>query len=77
MSESLSKNQQQTDDTFGFKWKKRNTYESEAVQSEWTRWLFEKYLDSDPSRLDTLLAGGQTYPRCWFRQWWIGFSFVW
>jgi len=58
MSESLSKNQQQTDDTFGFKWKKRNTYESEAVQSEWKRWLFEKYFESDPSRLDVLLAGG-------------------
>lgn len=58
MSKSLSKNQQQTDDTFGFKWKKRNTYESEAVQSEWKRWMFEKYFDNDPSRLDVFLAEG-------------------
>jgi arsenite methyltransferase len=53
-----SENQQQTDETFGFKWKKRDTYESAAVQSEWKRWLFEKYFDNDVSRLDALLAEG-------------------
>ncbi|MBM3349154.1 MAG: class I SAM-dependent methyltransferase [Betaproteobacteria bacterium] len=58
MPKSISKNQKQTDDTFGFKWKKRETYESEAVQSEWRRWLLEKYFDSDSRRIDDLLAGG-------------------
>lgn len=58
MSKPISENQKQTDETFGFKWKKRNTYESEAVQSEWKRWLFEKYFDGDPNCLDILLAGG-------------------
>ena len=56
MTNVTSKTQQQTEETFGFKWKKRETYESPAVQREWKRWLFEKYFDSDPARLDQLLS---------------------
>lgn len=55
MSNKLSNNQLQTEDAFGFKWKKRETYESPAVQSEWKRWLLEKYFDGDIQRLDDLL----------------------
>ena len=51
----ISENQKQTEDIFGYKWKKRDTYESEAVQKEWRRWLLEKYFDNDASRLDALL----------------------
>lgn len=47
--------QRQTEETFGFKWKKRETYESAAMQQEWRRWLFEKYFDNDASRLELLL----------------------
>lgn len=60
MSNKLSINQIQTEDTFGFKWKKRETYESPAVQSEWKRWLFEKYFDGDIQRLDDLLNSNGT-----------------
>jgi SAM-dependent methyltransferase len=56
MSDSISTNQKQTEDTFGFKWQKRETYESPAVQAEWKRWLFEKYFDGSESRLDELLG---------------------
>ena len=55
MTKSSDSKQKQTQETFGFKWKKRDTYESTAVQKEWRRWLFEKYFDNDPSRLDELL----------------------
>lgn len=55
MKEEMSENQRQTQKSFGFKWKKRDTYESEAVQQEWKRWLFEKYFDGDATRLDRML----------------------
>lgn len=58
MTNKTSKTQQQTEETFGFKWKKRETYESPAVQQEWKRWLLEKYFDGDPSRLEQLLSSG-------------------
>jgi arsenite methyltransferase len=55
MTKLQSDSQAQTSDTFGFKWKKRDTYESPAMQQEWRRWLLEKYFDNDPSRLAALL----------------------
>jgi arsenite methyltransferase len=59
LTDKTSQSQRQTEETFGFKWKKRETYESPAVQQEWKRWLFEKYFDGDHSRLDQLLASGR------------------
>jgi arsenite methyltransferase len=59
MTQAQSDTQAQTSDTFGFKWKKRDTYESAAVQQEWRRWLFEKYFDNDPARLDDLLGASR------------------
>lgn len=56
MNTDISKAQKRTEDTFGFKWKKRETYESPAMQQEWQRWLFEKYFDNDVARLDELLS---------------------
>ena len=58
MNHHTSTNQQQTEDAFSFKWKKRETYESRAIQSEWKRWLFEKYFDGDPRKLNDLLNRG-------------------
>jgi arsenite methyltransferase len=55
MANQASSNQSQTKDTFGYKWKKRETYESDAVQQEWRRWLFEKYFDNDETGLAELL----------------------
>jgi arsenite methyltransferase len=39
----LSKTQSQTEETFGFKWKKRNTFDSEASLARMRSWLLERY----------------------------------
>lgn len=59
MHKNISKEQAQTEDTFGFKWKKTDTYESAHVQKEWQRWLLEKYFSGELSSLDNLLMGGR------------------
>lgn len=41
----LSKAQSQTEEAFGFKWKKRDTFESAASLSRMRGWLFERYGD--------------------------------
>ena len=57
--QTYSEAQQQTKDTFGFKWAKRTTYESEAVKEAAKKWLFERYCDGDPRRLADWLSGGR------------------
>jgi arsenite methyltransferase len=56
---AASSNQQQTDEAFGFKWSKRDTYESAASQANMRRWLIERYCANSPGRLDEWLAGGR------------------
>lgn len=51
--------QQQTRDTFGFKWAKRDTYDSPAVQAQARQWLLERYCNNDPGLLDRWLGGGR------------------
>ena len=51
-----SEMQEQTGKCFGFKWGKRNTYESNEVESASKKWLFERYSLSDMS-LDNLIKG--------------------
>ena len=53
-----SNQQDQTKDAFDFKWKKRETYESRAVQDSAHAWLVERYLGGDPARRDVLLKPG-------------------
>lgn len=55
----MSQTQAQTEETFGFKWAKRDTYESPAMQDTVRRWLFERYCQGDPARLDAWLDGGR------------------
>jgi arsenite methyltransferase len=57
--QTYSEAQQQTKDTFGFKWAKRTTYESEAVKEAAKKWLFERYCDGDLQRLADWLSGGR------------------
>ena len=47
MTDGLSPEQAQTEETFSFKWSKTDTYASPEVRSEWRRWLLEKYFDND------------------------------
>ena len=49
--------QEQTRDAFGFKWSKRETYESEAVLENARKWLFERYCDHNPEKLKDWLSG--------------------
>jgi len=53
-----SASQSQTEEAFGFKWAKRDTFESPAVQEAGRRWLFERYCGGDPRVLDGWLSGG-------------------
>ena len=51
-----SETQNQTSDTFGYKWAKRSTFESKAFQSTCQNWLKERY-DSAELPLDSLVRG--------------------
>src|SRR5687767_483734 len=55
MANQLSSSQAQTQDTFSFKWAKRETYESQAMRQTLRQWLLEKYFDGDEARLTELL----------------------
>jgi SAM-dependent methyltransferase len=49
--------QSQTEEAFGFKWARRDTYESPAVQETVREWLFDRYCGGDPNVLDSWLLG--------------------
>jgi arsenite methyltransferase len=51
--------QRQTEAAFSFKWGKRSTYESPAVQESSRNWLFERYCGGDERLLDHWLEGGR------------------
>ena len=53
----LSKTQSQTEETFGFKWKKRNTFDSKASLARMRSWLIERY--GDISSADWLSEHGK------------------
>lgn len=52
-----STEQSQTKDAFGFKWQRRDSYESNSMKENARNWLLERYLDNIPSRLDQILHG--------------------
>lgn len=54
-----SASQAQTDEAFGFKWSKRDTYESPASRANMQTWLFERYCAGDASQLDNWLSGSR------------------
>lgn len=53
---NISDDQNQTKEIFGFKWAKRDTYESESVQNASRNWLIERYLDGKPEKLREILG---------------------
>ena len=59
LQRQYSSKQKQTEQTFEFKWTKRDTYESEAVKNNHQKWLFERYCKNDSGKLTTWLAGGR------------------
>lgn len=55
---SISLSQTQTRETFGFKWAKRETYDSTPVKEASKKWLFDRYCGGDPEILTEWLLGG-------------------
>jgi arsenite methyltransferase len=54
---NYTETQEQTRQTFGFKWAQRHATESAAVQEMARNWLVERYLDGKPERLAAWLKG--------------------
>ena len=54
---AISPEQAQTQQTFGFKWNRRDTYESEAMRSTARQWLIERYCGGDETVVAQWLAG--------------------
>lgn len=54
-----SATQTQTRDTFGFKWARRDTYESDSMKDASRAWLLERYCSGEPNQLSSWLAGGR------------------
>lgn len=53
-----SDQQQQTSDAFGFKWARRESYESAAFQDAIREWLVQRYCGGDASLVGQWLSGG-------------------
>lgn len=54
-----SRAQQQTADAFGYKWARRDSYDSPAFRDAARAWLVARYCGGDPGVLDGWLAGGR------------------
>jgi len=57
--ETTSASQRQTADAFGYKWARRDSYESPAVRDAARAWLLARYCGGDDAVLDGWLAGGR------------------
>lgn len=57
-SPEASEAQAQTESAFGYKWHRRETYESPALAAFTRQWLLEKYCDGDPDLLARWLDNG-------------------
>jgi len=56
--QTVTDDQQQTADTFAFKWARRETYEAEHVKEATRTWLIERYCGGDSDTIATWLSGG-------------------
>ena len=53
-----SENQEQTMNTFSFKWSIRDSYDSDIAKKRVKDWLFERYCDNNPEVVNEWLKGG-------------------
>lgn len=53
---TFSENQSQTEGTFGYKWSKRDTYESDHVKQKAYKWMLERFCDNDTGLLKKWLG---------------------
>lgn len=54
-----SRDQEQTKETFSYKWSRQDSYESEILHEAIQHWIFERYCQGDPGRLTQMLEGGR------------------
>ena len=55
----LSDTQAQTSNIFGYKWGRRETYDTgESMTADTRHWYLEKYFDGDEARIDALFGDG-------------------
>jgi len=54
----VSDHQRRTGEAFGFKWAKRDTYDSLAVRQSHRQWMLERYCQGDPAKIGEWLSGG-------------------
>jgi len=59
LNKTITDSQLQTSDAFGYKWARRDTYESPAVMDMTRAWLLQKYCGGDIAVRDGWLAGGR------------------
>lgn len=57
VSEDVTESQRQTEQTFGFKWAKKESYDSEQSNRRAKEWLIERYCGGDISKLEQWLSG--------------------
>lgn len=57
--DNVSDNQKQTADIFGYKWGKRDTYESEASLKRSEKWLLERYCGGSIEQRDAWFKDGR------------------
>ncbi len=55
-----SEKQEQTKDTFSFKWGMTETYSSAHILRDTGDWLMQKYFDGDAAKRDEIFADGKT-----------------
>jgi len=55
----FSKKQAQTAQTFGFKWGKRNSYESPMVKENSRKWMLKRYCSNDEGKIKEWLGNGE------------------
>jgi SAM-dependent methyltransferase len=58
-AEDCSPEQKQTAESFGFKWSKRDTYESESMKNLSKKWMIERYCGGDINKLAEWLEGAR------------------
>jgi arsenite methyltransferase len=57
--QAASATQQQTGDSFGYQWNRRDTYDSPALNASMLAWLVERYCAGDQAKVAGWLAGSR------------------
>jgi arsenite methyltransferase len=59
LNSEYTREQAQTQSTFGFKWKLRDFYENEEIKVLQNQWMMQRYCKGDEKKMDEWLKGGK------------------